>query len=430
MAERDKKGDDYVEPLEETPIDPLTVDPVAAVTGAVDVVEVPVNADGSPYQALLEADQHKSGRRTARRTSHVAAPPVATEEVDDEADIVADEVPMDVVFEADAENEPSDVAPRRVSDVTYQPESADLLTAERLLEPSKMAKIAPEGGWPRFVYGATFHTVNIGDSRKVRSRKALDARIATRLTGGARFVPILTRKGGVGKTTVTTLLGMALASVRDDRVVAIDANPDRGTLAERISRSTESTVRDLVANAANISGYTGFSEYTSRDETRLDVLASETDPHVSEAFSDADYETVAELAAQNYSIILTDCGTGIVHSVMKPVLERAHSIVVVTGSSVDEARLASETLTWLETNGHANLVSNAVVAINLATQGSHLVKLSEIEAHFATRVRQIVRIPYDPQLASGSVVRWSRLEQATRNAARELAVAVVEGMPA
>ena len=47
------------------------------------------------------------------------------------------------------------------------------------------------------------------------------------------LVAIASQKGGVGKTTVTTLLGMALADAREDRVIAIDANPDRGTLAER-----------------------------------------------------------------------------------------------------------------------------------------------------------------------------------------------------
>ena len=46
-------------------------------------------------------------------------------------------------------------------------------------------------------------------------------------------MPVLSRKGGVGKTTVTTLLGMVLAELREDRVIAMDANPDRGTLSDR-----------------------------------------------------------------------------------------------------------------------------------------------------------------------------------------------------
>ncbi len=324
----------------------------------------------------------------------------------------------------------ADVESLAVADVgETPPESADELTAERLIAETRATQPAPRGGLNRAVYEATLHLVNLGDSAKVREHDALSARIRRRYEGGARFVPVLTRKGGVGKTTVTTLLGMALADARDDRVVAIDANPDRGTLAERVDRQTRETVRDVVAQATSIGGYTDFSRFVSRDETRLDILASDTDPTLSEAFDDVDYEIIAGLAARYYSLVLTDCGTGIVHSVMRATLQRADSVVIVSGGSVDEARLASETLTWLDANGYGELVRNAVVAINLATQGTHLVKVDEIEAHFQSRVREIVRIPYDPQLAAGSVVRWRQLRPVTRQAARELAALVVEGMP-
>ena len=313
-------------------------------------------------------------------------------------------------------------------DTFDQPEPAAMLTADRLLDVRPRNRPAPEGFLRRFVYFASFKLINPGDSYKVRERKAIDARISTHFVGGAKFVPVLTRKGGVGKTTVTTLLGMALALVREDRVVAIDANPDRGTLAERVSRGTRFTVRDVVNKAAAIDGFTEFSTMVSRDTTRLDVLASDSDPMLSEAFSEGDYNVVADMAARYYSIVLTDCGTGIVHSVMRPTLQRASGLVIVSGGSVDEARLASETLTWLEANGYGDLVRNAIVALNTATQATQLVKLDEIEQHFKTRVRQVVRIPYDPSLAAGSVIKWDQLKKQTRTAARLLAAHVVDGL--
>jgi len=304
-----------------------------------------------------------------------------------------------------------------------------MLTADRLLDTKGKRRNAPEGGWQSFVYAVSLHLINLGDSQKVRERKTVEARIDRQFEGSARFVPVLTRKGGVGKTTITTLMGMAMADVREDRVVAIDANPDRGTLAERINKQTRATVRDVVTRAPSISNFTDFSTLVSRDETRLDVLASDSDPLLSEAFDENDYNVVADLTERYYSIVLTDCGTGIVHSVMRATLQRADSIVIVSGGSVDEARLASETLTWLEANGYGDLVRNAVVALNTATQGTNLVKLEEIEAHFRSRVREIVRVPYDPHLAAGSVVNYRELRPLTRNAARELAALVADGLP-
>jgi MinD-like ATPase involved in chromosome partitioning or flagellar assembly len=319
---------------------------------------------------------------------------------------------------------------RQRGEVSATPEPAAMLTSERLLDTGKKKRRpAPEGFLQELLYNATLHIVNVGDSYRVRQRKALDARIGKHFEGEARFIPVLTRKGGVGKTTISVLLGMAMADVREDRVIAIDANPDRGTLAERVPKQTRATVRDVVTRAATIKAFSEFQTLISRDDTRLDILASDSDPLVSEAFDEDDYAIVADMAARFYSVVVTDCGTGIVHSVMRATLQRADSIVVVSGGSVDEARLASETLTWLESNGYADLVKNSVVALNTATQGTNLVKLEEIEAHFRSRVREIVRVPYDPTLATGSTIRFSELRPLTRDAARELAALVVDGLP-
>ena len=172
--------------------------------------------------------------------------------------------------------------------VSARPEAAAMLTEDRLLDARKRKRPRPEGGWNGFVYAATLHLVNLGDSPAVRARKAVDARIDKQFEGGTRFVPILTRKGGVGKTTITALIGMALADVREDRIVAIDANPDRGTLAERVNKQTRATVRDIVTQAASINSFNDFSTMVSRDETRLDILASDTDPLLAQAFDEDD----------------------------------------------------------------------------------------------------------------------------------------------
>lgn len=317
---------------------------------------------------------------------------------------------------------------KRLGEFETDRETADLLTADRLLDPHQVVRPEPEGVWQQLVYSISGRRINLGDSKRARARKELDRRIAAPLAGGARFVPVLSRKGGVGKTTITTLLGMALADARDDRVIAVDANPDRGTLAERIARESGKTVRDLVRISGDVVGFNDLSNIVARDETRLDVVASDSDPRVSEAFNDDDYRNVAALAAHYYSVVLTDTGTGIVHSVMGATLDLADQLVIVAGLSVDEARLASETLTWLETNGHADKVRSAVVVLNNSRPGHPLVQLNELEAHFRTRVRAVVRMPYDSHIAAGSGIVFRELQPATRLAARELAATVVEGL--
>lgn len=336
------------------------------------------------------------------------------EEADPESDAGAD-----TVAEPPAYPEPASERRTRPEG----PEPASSLTSDRLIE---KAATPPVGGWRLWLYRATLGYVNLGDPDHVRLRRALEHRIATRLGERTRFVPVLSRKGGVGKTTVTTLLGMALADLREDRVIALDANPDRGTLSDRNPGRATYTARHLVKDRFSVDSFAQLSEYTAREGSRLDVLASDPDPMVAHAFDDGDYRAVTDVLGRYYSIVLTDSGTGMVHSVMKGTLEKADAVVLVSGGSVDEARLASETLTWLEAHGRDDLVKKAIVVINIGAGEGTRVDIDEIEEHFRTRVAHVLRIPHDRHLAEGSQIEFGKLRPATRAAATELAALVVD----
>jgi MinD-like ATPase involved in chromosome partitioning or flagellar assembly len=297
------------------------------------------------------------------------------------------------------------------------------LTADRLLASQQRA---PVGGWRLWLYKATFGYLNLGDSDAVRIRRALEHRVGVRLGERTRYVPVLSRKGGVGKTTVTTLLGMALADIREDRIIAMDANPDRGTLSDRSPGKAEFTARQLVQNRFMVDSFAQLSSYVAREGSRLHVLASDTDPAIAQAFDDADYRAVTDILGRYYSIVLTDSGTGMVHSVMKGTLEKADAVVLVSGGSVDEARLASETLSWLEAHGRHDLVQKAIVVVNMSSGNRTEVNVEQIEEHFRSRVSTVVRIPYDRHLAEGSRVDLSKLQPRTRDAVVELAALVVD----
>src|SRR5690606_21399785 len=142
-------------------------------------------------------------------------------------------------------------------------EESAVLTDDRLLETGAIRKPVPVDPWRRVLHSMTGGLINLGNSKATRERDAVKARIGARIDGRARFVPVMSRKGGVGKTTVTALLGMALADARDDRVVAVDANPDRGTLAERIAKPSGKTVRDLVRDREQIMGYGDMSAHVT-----------------------------------------------------------------------------------------------------------------------------------------------------------------------
>jgi MinD-like ATPase involved in chromosome partitioning or flagellar assembly len=287
---------------------------------------------------------------------------------------------------------------------------------------------APESGWRRAVHKATGGRVNPGDSPKQRAQEKLLARIRQPIVGDFR-IAVLSIKGGVGKTTTTMGLGSALAMVRRDRVIAMDANPDRGTLAERVSDvSTGSTVRDLLAQP-DINRYADVRVHTRMAPSRLEVLASEQDPAASEIFGEAEYRRTIDILGRYYNVVLTDCGTGIMHSAMAGVLDLAHSIVLVSSPAMDALRSASATLDWLMQHGHSGLVQEGYVVLSAAQPGSEALDMDKVRKHFEARCRSVHLIPYDPHLGEGADVDFAMLNPATAQAYLELAGAVAENFP-
>lgn len=306
-----------------------------------------------------------------------------------------------------------------------EPPTVDQLTAQSLL---RQRRPTPQTGWRRAVYNISAHALNPGQSNEDRRRQELIARASVPVPGCYR-IAVISLKGGVGKTTTTVTLGATLASLRGDRVIAVDANPDRGTLSGKIPLETVATVRNLLNDVDDIQHYFDVRRYTSQSADRLEVLASESDPAVSIAFSESDYRTVAAVLERFYNIVLTDCGTGLLHSAMTGVLDLADQIVLVSSGSVDGARSASATLDWLEAHGRGELVRNSVAVINSVRPKSGGVDLDRLEAHFAARCRAVTRMPYDPHLEEGAEVDLGELSPGSRSALLELAAAVADAFP-
>jgi MinD-like ATPase involved in chromosome partitioning or flagellar assembly len=306
-----------------------------------------------------------------------------------------------------------------------QPGQHDLSTAHLV----KQVKRPPQSGWRKAVYVGTGKLVNPGESPADTQRRDLIARVNQPLRGCYK-IAMLSLKGGVGKTTVTTTLGATFASLRGDRVVAVDANPDRGTLSQKLPLETTATVRHLLRDAARITRYSDVRSYTSQGASRLEILASEQDPAVSEAFSEDDYRRTVNLLEHFYNIVLTDCGTGLMHSAMKGVLDVADALVVVSSGSVDGARSASATLDWLEAHGYGELVKRSVAVINSVRPKGGSVDLDKLSAHFGAKVRAVCKVPFDPHLEEGAEIELDRLTGDTRLALLELAATVADGFAA
>src|ERR1700733_16223544 len=97
-------------------------------------------------------------------------------------------------------------------------------------------KIPPGSGWRKFLFSASFQTINLGESPAERHYRELQGRIRRHIRK-QYVVGVVSGKGGVGKTTLTACIGAVFRECRPENVVAIDAAPGFGTLAGRIDES-------------------------------------------------------------------------------------------------------------------------------------------------------------------------------------------------
>jgi MinD-like ATPase involved in chromosome partitioning or flagellar assembly len=380
-----------------------------------------------------------SGLPSAMSETGGKLPPAATESVQPakKAAQPAQDNPFRVYDERTAtgdialptHNPPSSTAPRYdPTRVRLEPSglTADDLTADNVLK--KRRKPANKG-WRKGLLSATGGTINLGPSGKELREMEFEERVRTPITGCHKLA-VISLKGGVGKTTTAAALGSMFASLRGDRVIAVDANPDRGTLGDKIVAGMNThTVRDFVRRSNQLDKYSAVREFTAQAESRLEVLCSESDPLASMAFSESDYRIISDILERFYNLVLTDCGTGLLHSAMVGVLAKAHQVVIVSSASLDGARSASATLDWLEAHSYKDLARDSVTVVTSVRPRADTVHLDEIVNHFAKRTRAVVAVPYDPHLAAGGQIDLAQMSKGAYHAYLELAAEVGDAFP-
>lgn len=303
------------------------------------------------------------------------------------------------------------------------PETSADLTSERLIRSRTGVPTSPGR---RLLYRLSGGKINLGESPKEHRRRALRAAAATHLRGHRR-IAVMCIKGGVGKTTTSFVLGSMLADLRGDRVIAVDANTDQGTLAGRMRTETSKTIQDLLRDPG-VRGYYDVRGYTSQAPSRLEVLASNEDPAITDAFSAADYRKITQILERFYSICISDCGTGILHDVIRGqggVLDRTDQLIVVSNTSINGAKKAAETMDWLEENGYKELVRNSISVINMVGEKGHnQIDMPQMMAHFRSRSRAVIQVPVDEHLRTDDRINLELLAPATQEAFLELAALV------
>jgi putative peptide zinc metalloprotease protein len=236
-------------------------------------------------------------------------------------------------------------------------------------------------------------------------------------------VALISPKGGVGKTTSTFLLGNLLATHLKLRAVAVDANPDFGTLARLApdGRRAERSLADLLDDADGLKTAAELNTYMSRLPSGLHVLGAPRDPELTAGLGPERYGELVAFLSCFYEVVLLDLGTGVGGPLAHFAIERADQVVLITTPEWVTATVVLEALSHLQHD-------RTTVALNKSLLRAADIPVIE-ERFRAEHLHRAVTIPYDEQLATmldTGTYSLDALRRVTRMAIKHLGLAVAE----
>lgn len=281
----------------------------------------------------------------------------------------------------------------------YRDPVADSVRISDLAAPRK---IPPGSGWRKFLYRATFKVINPGESRRERHYRDLRGRIKRHIRR-QYVITVVSGKGGNGVTTLVTGIGSVFRECRTDYVIAIDAVPGFGTLADRIDENPPGDYSAILSDS-DVQGYADIKEHLGQNAVGLDVLAGNRTSDQPRPLVPAMFNGVLSRLRRTHNVIIIDTGDDLEHPVMRAVLENTDALVFVAGITADRSKPVLRALDYLTSQGYHELVSRSTVIINHSTDAQEKEALAYLEDRFARTRAQVEVMPFDPHLAKGGII--------------------------
>jgi MinD-like ATPase involved in chromosome partitioning or flagellar assembly len=263
--------------------------------------------------------------------------------------------------------------------------------------------------------------------RKGSYRWRLESAIAAPQLRRCVTIAMISPKGGVGKTTVTALLGSMLAMIRRDRVVAIDANPDFGSLGRILTANHHVYVDDLaeVLDDPQLT-VTALDQNLGRTAHGLMVLPAPVDPTRMEWLDQGVYARIIERLRQMVGVILLDCGTGLHDPASRAAISAADQVVLVSDPDPTTASLVESAAGVLSQQG-----ARIWLVVNKVPRGRSRLDIQAFGS-YVTYARGLVTLPVDPegvQPLTTSAFDWNLAPTGLRRGVAELAADLIGAWP-
>ncbi|OOQ53067.1 type VII secretion protein [Streptomyces antibioticus] len=238
-----------------------------------------------------------------------------------------------------------------------------------------------------------------------------------------RVIAVTSIRGGVGKSTVSALLGRTFNHYRHDPVLTLEADAALGTLPVRMGANTVrwscADLARILTPSMQLTDVTGYLVPVTDGGWLLPAgqgrVGAPLDTHT--------YLTVTTALRRYFAVTVVDCET-LPGEVARTAMDTAHARVVVAPMTAEGVHGTRQVLDWLGRLPHSALASTVVV-LSAASPDTTL-DAKTAAAHLREPGVPVVPLPYDRHLAQGGPMHTAMLGRATRDAAVRLAAEVMQ----
>jgi MinD-like ATPase involved in chromosome partitioning or flagellar assembly len=241
-------------------------------------------------------------------------------------------------------------------------------------------------------------------------------------------IAVMSPKGGVGKTTLTALIGSLFAMLRQDRIVAVDNDPDFGSLGRTLTPEHMVFVDEMleVLDYPELT-VTELDTHLGRGPHGIMVLPSPIDPVRMARLDEYAYTLVIRRLQEMVGLVILDCGTGLHAPASRAALRTADQVLLVTDAEPSTASLVTEAAAMLRRES----MPVWIVVNKLAHGGTRRLDLPALE-RYIPHARGLVTVAFDARAASvvaGGNFHWRDAPKTWCRSIREMAADLAAAWP-
>lgn len=339
----------------------------------------------------------------------------------------AEEAPRYVQHEIFQDAPSSDLV--RAANASMKRRAARTRVAAAEQEAAAPTTPARNGSWLKRMAlgGDTAPTTSPSTSTRALTRSKGDQVMRSSLERPVTIAVIQTR-GEAGKSVTTFGLGSALSAARGGGVVAWDNNEAPGNLADRLERSTDVGLRDLLDSAQYFltnpdAKLVELERVLQHQPTGfLQVLAA--DPFDDAPAIDVEaFQTIHTILQKFFRVIVIDTGNSTRAANWRAAVQKADALVVPLKMRRDHLFPAGKMIGAVEKWLKEDLTDRVVLAVSCGPDDRHVTDserdqiFTELNLHrFA-----LTEIPTDPTINTAPILEWDEFARPTQQAYSELA---------